>query len=421
MRELYEVVKVLWLGFIVLFCSYQITMALFGIRRRRELPPKVVKMHRFAAIVCARNEQAVIDRLINSLKKQQYPQQLLDIYVVADNCTDQTAQVARDAGAIVYERFNNEQKGKGYALHWIFNILLRDKADAYDAYFVFDADNVVKSDFTEKMNWKLCHGAEVVQGYRDIKNPSDSWVSGNYALFYWSQNRLYSLPRVKMGLNCMLNGTGFMVRADVLQQSGGWCTQTITEDIEFSLRNIADGRDIDLCYDAIVYDEQPITFRQSWDQRLRWAVGNLQCTRLMLGRMCKRALKGSLKAIDACIFMIGMPMLFVSLVMVLLDTIFISGNGAAWLAQWQIVQYFMPTLQFLGTMYIAPMAQAVATVLLEKKPLKSVWKGIATYPVFIISWAFINFTALFVRRPQWKPIPHVRAVDVEDIQKEHSA
>ena len=228
------------------------------------------------AIIPAHNEEAVIANLIESLKKQDYPKELLDIYVIADNCTDNTAKIAKEAGAIVYKRFDSVNKTKGYALNWFLQQKIKENAD-YDAFFVFDADNIVDKNFITAMNKKLCEGEDVVQGYRDIKNAEDSWITANYALFYWVMNRCYHYSRYKLGLSPLINGTGFMVAMDVIKETGGWHSNTITEDIEFSLKSIARGYKIGWAKDAIVYDEQPLGFKQSWTQRLRWSVGHIQC------------------------------------------------------------------------------------------------------------------------------------------------
>ena len=148
---------------------------------------------------------------------------------------------------------------------------MKDKKDDYDALLVFDADNVVDKNFLNVMNKKLCQGEVLVQGYRDIKNPTDTWVSGGYAIFYWTMNRLYHLARYNMGLSPLINGTAFMVKWDLLIDEG-WNTKTLTEDIEFALINISKGVKLGWAKDAIVYDEQPLTFKQSWKQRERWSV-----------------------------------------------------------------------------------------------------------------------------------------------------
>ena len=159
--------------------------------------------------------------------------------------------------------------------------LANELYEKYDAFCVFDADNVAMPDFIKNMNKKLCQGEEVVQGYRDIKNPTDSWVASGYALFYWTMHRFYHLARYNVGLSPLLNGTGFMVKFDLIKESG-WNTKTLTEDIEFSLINISKGNRLGWATDAIVYDEEPVKFGPSWTQRSRWTVGHLQCMKLYI-------------------------------------------------------------------------------------------------------------------------------------------
>lgn len=253
-----------------MFWLYQFIISITSLIKFKEKPMLTDKKHRFIIALPANNEESVIGNLIKSLQMQDYEKSLYDIYVIADNCTDGTANVARENGAIVYERFDENKKTKGYALNWFLDIM-KDKKDDYDALLVFDADNVVDKNFLNVMNKKLCQGEVLVQGYRDIKNPTDTWVSGGYAIFYWTMNRLYHLARYNMGLSPLINGTAFMVKWDILIDEG-WNTKTLTEDIEFALINISKGVKLGWAKDAIVYDEQPLTFKQSWKQRERWSV-----------------------------------------------------------------------------------------------------------------------------------------------------
>lgn len=253
-----------------MFWLYQFIISITSLIKFKEKPMLTDKKHRFIIALPANNEEGVIGNLIKSLQMQDYDKSLYDIYVIADNCTDGTANVARENGAIVYERFDEDKKTKGYALNWFLD-KMKDKKDDYDALLVFDADNVVDKNFLNVMNKKLCQGEVLAQGYRDIKNPTDTWVSGGYAIFYWTMNRLYHLARYNMGLSPLINGTAFMVKWDILIDEG-WNTKTLTEDIEFALINISKGVKLGWAKDAIVYDEQPLTFKQSWKQRERWSV-----------------------------------------------------------------------------------------------------------------------------------------------------
>ena len=160
---------------LTIFWAYQVVISFCSLIKLKDKPLKVNKNHKFMAIIPAHNEETVIKNLVDSLKMQDYPKELLDIYVIADNCDDRTAQIAEEAGAIVFKRFDETKKTKGYALNWFLGKKIEEKAD-YDAFCVFDADNIVDKDFIKNMNKKLCQGEVVVQGYRDIKNPTDSWI-----------------------------------------------------------------------------------------------------------------------------------------------------------------------------------------------------------------------------------------------------
>lgn len=238
MKYLYILQQALvWI--LIVFWIYNLIIAFCALIKLKEKPLKINKKHKFMMIIPAHNEEIVIRNLIDSLKKLDYPKELYDIYVIADNCTDKTASIAKECGAKVYERFDETKKTKGYALNWFLDKILKEDYD-YDAFCVFDADNVVDANFLNAMNKKLCQGETVVQGYKDIKNPTDSWISSGYALFYWTQHKFYHLARYNVGLSPLMNGTGFMVKFDVIKDTG-WNTKTLTEDVEFSLKRIAEG------------------------------------------------------------------------------------------------------------------------------------------------------------------------------------
>lgn len=271
-----------------IFWVYQFIISVTSLIKFKEKPLLIDKKHRFIIALPANNEETVIGNLIKSLKMQDYDKDLFDIYVIADNCTDNTAKIARENGAIVYERFDETKKTKGYALNWFLD-KMKVKKDDYDALLVFDADNIVDKNFLNVMNKKLCQGEVLVQGYRDIKNPTDTWVSGGYAIFYWTMNRLYHLARYNMGLSPLINGTAFMVKWDMLIDEG-WNTKTLTEDIEFALINISKGVKLGWAKDAIVYDEQPLTFKQSWKQRERWSVRTSSMCKWIFKRFSKSSI-----------------------------------------------------------------------------------------------------------------------------------
>ncbi len=413
MEYLYVIQQALvWI--LTIFWLYQIMVSICSLVKLKDKPLLVNKNHKFMAIIPAHNEEAVIGNLLESLKNQEYPKDLYDIYVIADNCTDNTAKIARDAGAIVYERFDSTNKTKGYALQWFLDQKIKENAD-YDAFFVFDSDNIVDKNFIKAMNKKLCQGEDVVQGYRDIKNPSDSWVTAGYAIFYWMMHRFYHLARYNLGLSPLLNGTGFMVRFDVIKPDG-WDTETLTEDIEFSLKRIIKGKKLGWATDAIVYDEQPVGFRQSWIQRTRWSVGHIQCIEKYTKQLAVAVKEHkTLMNFDGLLYILGsIPMFVITLVLLALNMVIYLGDGmtsAELLVNY--ARYLIPT-------FLLPILTGIFTMKLDNRPIKPMIKGLLCYPLFLGSWLLINFKCLFKRDTSWEKIDHVRDIKIQDVKDDQT-
>ena len=408
MEYLYIIQQALiWI--VTIYWLYQFIISLCSFVKIKEKPLKEDKQHRFMTIIPAHNEEKVVVNLIESLKKLDYPKDLYDIYVIADNCTDKTAEVAKKAGAIVYDRFDEAHKTKGHALQWFLAQKIEEDAP-YDAFCIFDADNIVDENFLKVMNKKLCQGEEVVQGYKDIKNPSDSWVSAGYAIFYWTMHRFYHLARYNIGLSPLMNGTGFMVKFDVIKPQG-WNTKTLTEDIEFSLKRIIEGKKLGWARDAIVYDEQPVGFKQSWTQRSRWTVGHMQCLKEYTKPLAEAVVKNkTVMNFDGLLYMLGTtPMLILTMVLVIVNIVLFATGALSGLDfTIQMLKYIIPTLLVLPFM-------GLVVLYLEKKPIKPMIKGLLTYPIFMGSWLLINIKCLFKRDTEWKKIDHVNDKKIEDL------
>ena len=395
---------------ITIYWLYQLMVSICSLVKLKDKPIIEEKNNKFMAIIPAHNEEIVVGNLIASLQKQNYPKDLYDIYVIADNCTDNTAEVARKAGAIVYERFDEEHKTKGYALDWFLKQKIEENAP-YDAFCIFDADNIVDVDFLKNMNKKLCQGEEVVQGYRDIKNPTDSWVSAGYAIFYWTMNRFYHLARYNLGLSPLINGTGFMVKFDLVKPTNGIDTVTLTEDIEFSLKTIISGKKLGWATDAIVYDEQPVGFKQSWSQRSRWTVGHIQCLKEYTKPLAAAVKEHkTLMNFDGLLYMLGsIPMFVLTIVLLLLNFVMYFGNGMT------TTDLIINCLRYLLPTFLLPIFTAIIIMILDKKPIKPMLKGLALYPLFLGSWLLINFKCLFKRETKWEKINHVRDIKINEV------
>ena len=410
MEYLYIVQQALvWI--LTIFWLYQLMISICSLVKLKEKPLLIDKNHKFMAIIPAHNEEAVVGNLVESLKNQDYPKDLYDIYVIADNCTDNTAKIAREKGAIVYERFDSEKKTKGYALQWFLQQKIQENAP-YDAFFVFDADNIVDKGFIKAMNKKLCQGEDVVQGYRDIKNPTDSWVTAGYAIFYWTMHRFYHLARYNLGLSPLLNGTGFMVKFDVVKPNG-WETETLTEDIEFSLRRIIKGKKLGWATDAIVYDEQPVGFKQSWSQRSRWTVGHMQCIKKYTKQLFDSVKEHkTLMNFDGFLYIVGTtPMLIITMALLIINCAMYAGQAMTNIELViNILRYLVPTL-------FLPIGTALLAMFLDKKPIKPMLKGLLCYPLFMGTWVIINIKCLFKRETTWEKINHVRDIKITEVKE----
>lgn len=392
---------------------YFFGVSIFGwVKRREERAEDTPPQKRFALVVAAHNEELVISHIVDSLKHQNYPSSLYDIFVIADNCTDNTAKIATNHGAIVYKRTNLEERGKGYALEWMFNQLYQ-MDDKYDVISVFDADNVVSSNFLLEMNKQLCKGHKVVQGYIDSKNPFDSWITCSYSIAFWLSNRIFQLPRFYLGLSCGLCGTGFSVDIGVLKNIG-WGATCLTEDLEFTMKLALNGMKVAWAHDAVVYDEKPLTLKQSWHQRKRWMQGHADCAARFMKPLFSKAFKeGDLACFDCAIYLFQpIRFIFIGLMTVLLwiqsvypESPFYSLRYVFPTYMW----YIFVTLQFL----YGPLV-----ILAEKKFNFKVIFGFLIYPVYCLTWVPITIQGFVTKDCKvWDHTAHTREISIKELEK----
>ena len=322
-----NVVKYMNVAIAILFTLgyfYQIVYTVIGfIKRNKWKETEAKKQHKFAALICARNESEVIEEIIESLKNQNYPKQLLDIYVLADNCTDNTAKLAADSGAIVYERTNKEKVGKGYALDYLLKMIrLEHYQEGYEGYFVFDADNIVDKNFAREMNKVFDKGYDVITCYRNSKNFTKNWITAGYSTWFLREARYLNFPRYLLGTNCAISGTGFTVSDKIIRENGGWPFSTMTEDIEFTANCAVNNHRIGYSDKAVVYDEQPETFHQSYIQRLRWSKGFYQVNVRYSLDLFKKIFKGGRRG-HTCydMFMTIAPGMLLSLLIIMFNVV----------------------------------------------------------------------------------------------------
>ncbi|MDX9871920.1 MAG: glycosyltransferase family 2 protein [Clostridia bacterium] len=367
---------------------------------------------RFAVIVPAHNEEVVIGPLIENLLALDYPRELYNVFVIADNSTDSTAQTAREHGAIVYERFDDHQKGKGYALEWMFHKLY-NLPEEYDAVVIFDADNLVDAQFLTHMNNRLCDGATIVQGYIDAKNPADTWVTASFAMAFWVANRMLQLARYNLGLSNYLGGTGMAISVDVLKKIG-WGATSLTEDLEFSIKALLRGYKTTWAHEAVVYDEKPLTFQQAWHQRKRWALGHVEVFKTYSLEYIKQAiLKKDIVLFDGIIMTIQ-PLLAVLMglctVLGLLNTQLPLYTPLFHLIWPPLLWELVSTLQLLYPFLV---------IWIDHLPKQVVKWTFLHYPLFVYSWIPIITLSLFAKtRVSWSHTVHTRSIKYADIVRQ---
>jgi cellulose synthase/poly-beta-1,6-N-acetylglucosamine synthase-like glycosyltransferase len=274
--------------------------ACVGQARRRRSAGQAQARHRFAVLIPAHNEQALIGRLLDSLSLLEYPASHVDVWVVADNCDDATAAIARARGAHVLERFHATERAKGFALKWLLE-RLAEQQQHYDAYVVLDADSVVAPNFLQSMDAHLSGGSQVVQAYYSVLNAQASPLAALRYVALAAIHFLRPLGRSTLGLSVGLKGNGMCFAAPVLQRFG-WSWFTLAEDVEFHLALVRAGLKVDFAADTWVLADMPVTLDQAASQNARWERGRIELARSFVAGLLLTAVKQrSLIALDAAI------------------------------------------------------------------------------------------------------------------------
>ncbi len=361
---------------------------------------------RYAVLISARNEEHVISNLIDCIHNQTYPTELIDIWLVADNCTDNTAQVVRNLGCHVIERHNTELVGKGYALTYLLDHMIDSGlADTYDAYFVFDADNKLDNHYFEEMNKAFHSGFKILTSYRNSVNLADNWVSSGSALWFIRESRFLNNSRMLFGSSCHVGGTGFMFSKEIMKRNRGWKFHLLTEDLEFTIDSVLHGDRVGYCGSAILYDEQPVTFAQSWRQRLRWSKGFLQVFRYYGPALIRRAVRErDFSAVDFTLLLC--PFTVLGVMRMVLGLLFAAFGFVSWQSQLSSLANWSGgiVLAVLGMMALAGL-----TIVVERKQIGATNQELLAYvmsfPIYMLSYVPISFQAIF-SKAQWKPIEH---------------
>lgn len=415
-------------GIISLFYVQFIIFAIIGLFAKKKFPKAKVQ-HKYGLIIPARNEEKVVGNLIKSIQKSKYPQDKLQIFVIAHNCTDKTAQVCRELGATVYEYNNPNECTMGYAFRYLFDRIKEDYGvENYDGFVLFNADNIVSSNYFEKLNdaFDATNGENIITSFRNSKNFGSNLMSGLYGTYFMYGCRFEMRGRTAVNCSTRVSGTGYVINSKLVKD--GWKYVTLTEDWEFTADQIINGNKIVYCDDAVFYDEQPTDFGVMWRQRVRWQKGHLLVCKTRFVDLWKNLFrKGSYKISTYDYIGNIMPFCLLYLFSWILQMVFLCFSPLFGIALWPLIlQAIINLLWTMLTGYITFAISALILFIVERKRIHNVSLIkkigiILTFPLFMGMQFIIDFVALCGSRDlTWKTIPHNDTTSVEMLLSEQT-
>lgn len=391
-----EIINIIIMLLLVVYGLYFVITALFLFKKRKKDSIVSDKYSHFTILIPARNEEEVIKDAIQSFKRQKYPKDNYEIVVVINNTTDNTLGVCNAEGVreILCER---KIKNKGDALKEAFDRLKKEKTDAY---IIMDADNVVNDEFLGEMNKSLNEGTLVAKSSMDIKAKENTWVSSSYAIYFFIQSILYSIPRNNIGASCAINGTGIMIKKEVIDKYG-FNVRTITEDLEFMTLCALNNIKIKFVERAICYAEHPSDFKVSMIQRRRWTKGIYEGFIIYFNSIIKNIIKRpNIELLDSLLIYSTPLILILSLISIFINFLIVP-----------LPIYLIITSFSLLVSYISISLCALFVCVKSKKKIKDFLTGIIMFPIFLLSWQYLNIIILFKKEVVWDEIKHTQKIE----------
>jgi len=337
MHELYSVVEYAVVSILAvpasLACLYLLVLTCLSVRNTE--PPSSSRRLTFDVIVPAHDEAAGIAGTVSNLQQLDWPTERFRVVVVADNCTDTTAEIARASGATVITRRDATRRGKGYALAHAFDWSRADGRS--EAVVVVDADSHASANLLESFAARIERGACALQAHYGVLNAADSWRTRLMAIALGAIHKLRSRAREHLGLSCGIRGNGWCVTHALLRRLP-YQAYSLTEDVEFGIDIGLAGERVGYCDESFVNGEMVSGADAARSQRQRWEGGRFKLIKSSLPKLLIASLKlRSAVCLDLALDLLVLPLSYIVLNVAALIVIsvmfsFVAGSWLRWLA-----------------------------------------------------------------------------------------
>lgn len=367
-------------------------------KKNTNYPQKEKNGHNYAILIPARNESLVIEKLLISIENQTKKIKPEDVYVIVETKKDKTVSIVEKHKMTIVYRKNLNKKRKGFALDDAIKEILKSNKK-YDAYFIFDADNILDKNYIKEMTKSFDEGYDIGIGYRNTKN-SKNLVSAASALTFSMINTIGNKRKSKYTNNLIISGTGYYIKGTIIESWKGFPFNSLTEDYELSLYSILNNLTTTYNDSAIYYDEQPEIFDVTITQRSRWVKGYFDARRNYIHKIRKSISKKDKNYASKITALIGVnPLitLIIGILLLLIDSITSFKN------------FIISLLIILILIYITLMIFTYIIIKKEENKLDiKVSKILLIFynPFYLLSYIYCLYIAITKKDLGWQEIKH---------------
>ena len=364
-------------------------------------PKKYNNKKRYCILIPARYESKVINNLLLSITKQTTKINPKDIYIIVESIKDKTVDIAKQYNMNIILRENLSLKRKGYALNDAVTYILK-KQIHYDAYFIFDADNILDKDFIKNMEKSINEGYDIGIGYRNTKN-SNTLVSASSALTFSMINTMLNERKNKYHNNLTISGTGYYIKGSIIEEWNSFPFHSLTEDYELTLYAILNNLTTTYNKKAIFYDEQPDNFNVSLKQRTRWVKGYFEVRKKYINKISKSETKNDPNFASKVNAFLGVtPYIYIIIgLLIILVNILITKGITTFLCYLTIFLLLIYTVLVLFTILMLKKEKNNLNI---SKSMKI--KVIFYNPIFMLSYIICLLRTIFIKDIKWDKIDH---------------